>query len=148
MKRFRTEIGEAPLDIGAALEEVGDPSCGGLALFVGTVRRSAAIASHHAKPVVRLDYEAHGELAPRRLDEICHEAQHRWDVRRLVALHRTGSCELGEATFVVACSAPHRADALEACRFVIDAIKSTVPIWKREVYEDGSSWVGAEDAAG
>jgi molybdopterin synthase catalytic subunit len=102
------------------------------------------VRANESKAVVRLDYEAHPELAATRLEEIGRDAADKWELLRVVAWHRTGACELGEPTVVVACSAPHRGDALEACRHVIDTIKATVPIWKREVYADGSSWVGAE----
>lgn len=145
-RSLRCDVSEASLDVAAAIEEVSDPSCGGVAVFVGTVRESAAAPEGFGRAVVRLDYDAHPQLARRRLEEIGEEALGRWDVRRLVALHRSGACALGDPTVVVACSAPHRGDALDACRFVIDTIKSTVPIWKREVYADGSSWIGGEGA--
>ena len=67
----------------------------------------------------------------------------RWDIQRAVVVHRIGRCELGDATVVVACSAPHRADALDACHWLIDEIKATVPIWKKEFFREGSVWVGA-----
>jgi molybdopterin synthase catalytic subunit len=115
-----------------------------VAVFVGTVRESAAVADNSGKPVTRLDYEAHPELAPRRMEEICSQAAAKWELNDVIAVHRTGVCELGEPTVVVVCGAAHRGDALEACRYVIEEIKATVPIWKKEVYADGSSWVGAE----
>lgn len=91
-----------------------------------------------------LEYEAHETLAAERLRAICLEAGELWDVRRAVAIHRTGRCALGEVTVVIACGAPHRKDALEACRWIIDKVKSTVPIFKREIYPDGAAWVVAE----
>jgi molybdopterin synthase catalytic subunit len=141
--RVRTALSSEPLDVQAAVDEVTDPAGGGIGLFVGTVRESAASKDIN-KPVIRLEYEAHESLAGSRLEEIAMDACRKWEVLRLVALHRTGTCELGEPTVVVACSAPHRADALDACRYVIDTIKQTVPIFKKEVYDDGSSWIGAE----
>ena len=140
-------IGDDPIDVAAAVARVASPDCGGLGVFVGTVRTSAAAPGRADAAVVRLDYEAHPELAPRRLRAIAEDAAARWDLRRVVVQHRTGSCGVGEPTVVVACAAPHRGDALDACRFVIDAVKTTVPIWKREVYADGSSWLGAEGDA-
>ena len=145
-RSLRCDVTETPLDIAAIVAEVSDPSCGGIAIFVGTVRASAAVDENSGRAVVRLDYDAHPQLARQRLEEIGEDARQRFDVRRLVAVHRSGPCPLGEPTVVVACSAPHRGDALDACRFVIDTIKTTVPIWKREVYEDGTSWVGSEGA--
>ena len=117
------------------------PENGGIGIFLGTVRISPAAEDHAKDEVVALDYEAHPQLAPARLQAICEEAAERWDVRRAVAIHRTGLCSLGEPTVVIACGAPHRKDALEACRWIIDEVKSSVPIWKREVYADGTAWV-------
>ena len=117
-------------------------------MFVGTVRESAAVADNSSKPVTRLDYEAHPQLAPKRMEEICSETAGKWELNDVIALHRTGICELGEPTVVVVCGAAHRGDALEACRYIIEEIKATVPIWKKEVYADGSSWVGAEGRVG
>jgi molybdopterin synthase catalytic subunit len=134
------------LDISGAIDAASTPEAGGMGIFVGTVRASAAVPDNVDEQVVRLEYEAHDALAGVRLDEIAREAAGKWDLLGVVALHRTGTCELGEPTVVIACSAPHRADALDACRWVIDEIKATVPIFKREVYASGSSWVGAEGA--
>jgi len=135
-------VSDTPLDVAQAIAVVSGPEVGGIGVFVGTVRDSSAVPSNAGKPVFALDYDAHPSLAEKRLREIAHEAMAKWEVRRVVAIHRNGHCELGEPTVVVACGAPHRGDALEACRWIIDTIKSTVPIWKREAYADGSSWVG------
>ena len=128
----------------AAIAEVADAATGGTGVFIGTVRETAAAPRAEGRPVIRLEYDAHESLAREKLDEIALDACRKWDVHRLVAVHRVGTCALGDPTVVIACSAPHRGDALEACRYVIDTIKSTVPIFKKEVYEDGSSWIGAE----
>ena len=141
---FHTGMTDQTLDVSAAIGRVSGPDCGGIAVFVGTVRETAAVEVRIGAPVVRLDYEAHPQLAERRLREIVEEAAGKWEVRRVVAVHRTGPCELGEPTVVIACAAPHSRDALEACRWIIDTVKETVPIWKKEVYADGSSWVGAQ----
>lgn len=141
MPYIRTAVIDTPLNVGEAIAEVTAPDCGGIGVFVGTVRVSAATGAR--SDVLALDYEAHPTLAPQRLAEVAMEAAGRWDVRRTVAEHRTGRCEVGEATVVIACAAPHRADALEACRWMIDQIKREIPIWKREIYADGDSWVGA-----
>lgn len=144
MPEVDTGITDAPIDVATAIAIASSTDAGAVGVFIGTVRESAAVRANESKTVVRLDYEAHPDLAAARLGEIGRDAADKWGLLRLVAWHRTGACELGEPTVVVACSAPHRADALEACRHVIDTIKATVPIWKREVYADGSSWVGAE----
>jgi molybdopterin synthase catalytic subunit len=135
-------VSEAPLDIADAIASASGPGIGGMGIFVGIVRDSSSVESNRDKPVVALDYDSHPSLAEERLRAIAAEAATKWDLRRIVAVHRTGHCELGEPTVVVAAGAPHRADALEACRWIIDTLKSTVPIWKREAYSDGSSWVG------
>lgn len=137
-------VTEQPIDVGAALDSVQSPENGGVGIFVGTVRVSAAAEDHESLDVVALEYEAHPQLADERLKTICEEAGEHWDVRRAVAVHRSGRCALGEPTVVIACGAPHRKDALEACRWIIDEVKKSVPIWKREVYADGTAWVSPE----
>lgn len=112
-------------------------------MFIGTVRRSAAVSDNAGKDVTRLDYEAHPTLAEERLAAIAQEIAEKYGLLGIVAVHRTGTCPLGEPTVVVVCAAAHRAEALDATRAAIDAIKATVPIWKSEVYADGSAWVGA-----
>jgi molybdopterin synthase catalytic subunit len=143
MAEVTSGIVDQPLDVGAAATTVADPSCGGIATFVGSVRISSATRRNSAKEVVALEYEAHPTLAEERLGQICDEAATRWGLAKVVALHRSGRCDLGEPTVVVACSAPHRGEALEACRWLIDELKATVPIWKKEIYADGTAWVGA-----
>jgi molybdopterin synthase catalytic subunit len=139
-----TGIEAGSLDVTRALRDASTPGAGGIGLFVGTVRASAAVPGREDDQVVRLEYEAHEALAEQRLDEIARAAAAKWELERVVAIHRTGACELGQPTVVIACSAAHRGAALDACRWVIDEIKSTVPIFKREVYASGASWVGAE----
>lgn len=141
-----TGLQATPLDVAGAIESVSSPAAGGIGVFVGTVRSSAAVPGRATADVVRLEYEAHPRLAPERLREIALEAARKWELSAVVARHRTGSCDLGEPTVVVACAAEHRAAALDACRWLIDELKATVPIFKREVYADGASWVGAEGA--
>ena len=141
MPEISAHVSDEPLEPGAAIATVSDPASGAVAVFVGTVRDTPVTDA--SGPVTRLDYDAHPTLAEEKIHAIAAEAAAKWDLRKVVAIHRTGSCDVGEPTVVVACSAPHRADALEACRWIIDEIKEGVPIWKREVYTDGSSWVGA-----
>ncbi|MFN2593283.1 MAG: molybdenum cofactor biosynthesis protein MoaE [Actinomycetota bacterium] len=135
-------ITDEPIDVADAIARVADVRAGGIGVFVGTVRSTPSEESD--ADVVRLEYEAHPVLAPQRIDEIAREAQSRWSLEHIVAVHRTGICGLGDVTVVVACSAAHRAEALDACRWCIDTIKATVPIWKKEVYTDGHAWVGAQ----
>ena len=142
MAEVSAAISAEPLDIGAAIGAAGTPSSGAVAVFIGTVR-STPSGEVDDRSVIRLEYEAHPELAEQTLRDLARAAAAKWDLDRIVAIHRTGTCEIGEPTVVIACSAAHRAEALDACRWLIDEIKTTVPIWKREVYTDGSSWVGS-----
>ena len=146
MAFVRTDISDEPLDVGGLIAEASAPSCGAVASFIGTVRATAAVNGNEEKTVTRLDYEAHPALAPAKLAEIAGQAADKWPLERIVAVHRTGSCEVGEPTVVIACGSAHRGDALEACHWVIDELKASVPIWKKEIYSDGSSWVGSEGA--
>ena len=140
MLQARGAVIDGALDVPAAIAEVTVPECGGIGVFVGTVRASAAEGQR--ADVQALEYDAHPTLAVERLEAVAKAAGERWDVRRVVAEHRSGRCALGEPTVVIACAAPHRADALDACRWIIDEIKREVPIWKKEIYADGASWVG------
>lgn len=126
-----------PLPVAAAYEWAVLPRCGAVVLFAGTVRDHA-----EGRPgVSSLEYEAFEEQAVPRLAAIAREARTRWPaLGRLVLLHRTGPLGLGECSVVVVASAPHRPEAFAAARFGIDAIKATVPIWKRETWEGGSDW--------
>lgn len=129
-------IGPDPVDPDAALKEVAGPDCGAVVGFVGTVRETS-----HGKPVVRLEYEAYPEMALRIFEHIAAQAREKWSAR--VAIHhRTGPLEPGQISVAIAAAAPHRADAFEACRHAIESLKKDAPIWKRELYPDGSSWVG------
>jgi molybdopterin synthase catalytic subunit len=140
-KAVITHVTADPIDVAAAVSAVSDSQVGGIGVFVGTVRATAA--EHPGAEVVRLEYEAHPVLAPQKLDEIATQARKRWALARVLAIHRTGACNVGEPTVVVACAGAHRAEALDACRWCIDTIKATVPIWKKEIYADGHAWVGA-----
>ena len=129
-------IGPLPIAVEAPLHEVEGADCGAVVSFTGTVR-----SSNHGKAVVRLEYEAYPEMALRVFEQIAAEAHERW-AARLAIHHRTGALQPGEVSVVIAAAAPHRADAFEACRHAIEALKKDAPIWKHEFYPDGSSWVG------
>jgi molybdopterin converting factor subunit 1 len=129
-------IGPEPVTTEGPLREVAGPDCGAVVSFTGTVR-----ASNHGKAVVRLEYEAYPDMALRIFAQIAALAHDKWGAR-LAIHHRTGALEPGEVSVVIAAAAPHRADAFDACRHAIEALKKDAPIWKREVYPDGSSWVG------
>jgi molybdopterin synthase catalytic subunit len=124
----------APIDL-AALTATA-PQDGALALFVGVVRNTNA-----GRGVLHLEYEAYEEMAKSELDAIEAEARRRWPIRELRIVHRLGRMEIGEASVAVAATSAHRAEAFEACRFAIDTLKKTAPIWKREFYADGEVWL-------
>ena len=130
-------ISNQALDSAALRASVLEPACGGLASFEGLVRNH-----HNGRPVTKLEYEAHPVLAQAEGQRILVEALEKFEVARAVAVHRTGALDIGELAIVIHVSAAHRAAAFDACRFLIDEIKSRVPIWKHEFYEDGTSaWV-------
>ena len=113
------------------------PSCGAVVLFSGTARDHAEGRDR----VERLQYEAYDRYVVPKLEEIAEQMRQRWSaLGRIVLLHRVGVVELGESSVVVVASAPHRPEAFAAARYGIDALKATVPIWKRETWADGESW--------
>ena len=125
------------LSVDDAVRHVADPGAGGTCVFIGTVRDRS-----DAGDVTDLTYEAWTELAVARLHELAAEVAERWPVRRIALLHRTGQLRIGETSVVVAVSAPHRAEAFDACRHAIERLKHDVPIWKKEGLVDGDAhWV-------
>jgi molybdopterin synthase catalytic subunit len=130
-------LSNEPLSVDDALTFIADPGAGGSCLFIGTVRDRS-----DAGEVTGLHYEAWDDLAIERLREIAGEMRDRWPLRRVAILHRTGDLAVGEASVVVACSSPHRAEAFEACRHGIERLKEDVPIWKKEGLVSGDAqWV-------
>lgn len=133
----RLGITADPLSVGELYEWAVHPRCGAVVVFSGTVRDHAGDRTG----VSELDYEAYDEQVVARLAAIADEARRRWpDIVRVGLVHRTGRCALGEPTVVAVVSSPHRPEAFEACRYAIDALKATVPIWKKEVWVDGEEW--------
>jgi molybdopterin synthase catalytic subunit len=133
------ELQSTPLDVGAAIDSVGEGGSGAIAAFVGTTRRDKNASG---RELVALDYEAYREMAVDQMRRLAEEARRRWPIVRIVMLHRTGVVKIGQPSMLVAVSTPHRAEAFEACRFLIDQLKAQATIWKKEVWGDGStSWV-------
>ena len=129
-------LSERPLDVAALLSSVGASDRGGIASFVGLVRDN-----HAGRAVKRLEYSAYAPMAEAECVAIVAEAETKWPVQVALA-HRIGMLEVGDAAVAIAVAAPHRGEAFEACRYVIEELKRRVPIWKREWYADGSSdWV-------
>ena len=115
------------------------PEIGGLVTFSGSVRNHA-----RGRRVIALEYEAYDGAAEKMLARVGAEAHERWGIERIAIVHRVGRLEVGEVSVVIAAAAPHRAEAFAACQYAIDRIKVIVPIWKKELYDDGSYWVGSE----
>jgi MoaE-MoaD fusion protein len=128
---------DGPLDLGAAIAEVEDERAGAIATFQGTVRRQS-----RGRTVIALEYEAYSGMAEKVMAEIAAGVRGRYDLCEVAITHRTGRCEVGEVSVAIAVSAPHRQDALSACRDVIDELKERVPLWKKELYEGGEEWIG------
>jgi molybdopterin synthase catalytic subunit len=129
-----------PLSPDAIAAEVDDPGAGGIVIFSGVVRNETG-----GRPVKFLEYEAHAAMAEVKMREIGESLRARWSgVKRVAMLHRIGRLEIGEASVLIAVSAAHRGDAFEACRYAIDTLKRTVPVWKKEHFEDGEVWVGLQ----
>jgi MoaE-MoaD fusion protein len=127
---------DRPLALAEVVDAVSGPGLGGIVTFTGTVRDETK-----GRRVVRLEYEAYREMAERKLAEIGDEVA-RAHAATVAIVHRVGVLAPGEAAVVIACAAPHRTAAFRACEACIERLKQDVPIWKREVFEDGSEWVG------
>jgi molybdopterin synthase catalytic subunit len=125
------------IDLGAVVAEVADEQAGAVATFVGTTR-----AHSRGRAVEYLEYEAYEGMAEQEMARIAEDLKSRYDLCEVAITHRLGRVEIGETSVAIAVSAPHRADALAACRDAIDTLKQTVPLWKKEVYEGGEEWIG------
>ena len=128
---------EGPLSLDAAVDEVRGDGAGAIATFTGTVRNRS-----RDRAVVHLEYEAYEGMAEEVMAELATRLQKAHDLTGIAIHHRVGRVEIGEASVVIATSAPHRAEALAACREAIDELKTSVPLWKKEVYEGGEEWIG------
>jgi molybdopterin synthase catalytic subunit len=131
------QITEAPIDHAALTERVRSNLAGAVCTFLGTVREMTG-----DRQTTALEYEAYPEMAASKLAELEAEARLRWPILDVALVHRVGRLDLGEISVVVALSCPHRHQAFEACRWLIDTLKEIVPIWKKEVWADGTEeWV-------
>jgi len=125
-----------PLNRDALIEAVSHPGAGGLVVFEGVVRDNA-----RGKQIRYLEYDAYPEMAEQQIRTIIAEAERHWDVEHVAVAHRFGRLEIGEASVIIVVATPHRAEAFDACRYIIDTLKTTVPIWKKEVATNGEEWV-------
>jgi molybdopterin synthase catalytic subunit len=133
-------LSSEPLDLQACIAAAQKPDSnvisGGINVFIGIVRSHTA-----GKAVLRLDYEAYPTMALQEMQRIADDVQHRWEAASVAIHHRTGVVLVGEIAVVVVVATPHRAASFEACRYAIDTLKTTVPIWKKEFFADGDVWV-------
>ena len=128
-----------PLDdaaVRALVAQLTHAGAGGIVTFEGVVRDNS-----RGKRVRYLEYDAYPEMAEQEMTKIAAEVARRWETTAVALVHRIGRLEIGECSVVVVVACPHRAEAFDACRYAIDTLKSTVPIWKKEVAEDGEEWV-------
>ena len=130
-------LSEEPLSLQAAVDEVANERAGAIATFVGTTRIES-----RGRSVQYLEYEAYPGMAEDVMEQIARELKSTYELCDLAIHHRIGRVGIGETSVVIAVSAPHRQDALAACRDAIDTLKKTVPLWKKEVYAGGEEWVG------
>ena len=131
------EVREAPISTEEVIRAVESERAGGIVTFTGVVR-----AHSRGRTVVRLEYEAYVSMAEKVLRRIGEEIEARWAGTQVAILHRIGTLQPGEIAVAIAVAAPHRAEAFEGCRHAIERLKEDVPIWKREVFTDGSEWRG------
>ena len=133
------ELVRAPIDMRALAAHVRAPEDGAIVTFDGFVRDQS-----HNRPTVYLDYEAYESMALAKMREIGVQLHEKFPIHRVAIVHRLGRLEIGETSVFIAVSAPHRAAAFDACRLAIDTLKCTVPIWKKEYFEDGAVWADGE----
>ena len=131
-------IDEGRISVDELMREVADPSAGAIATFVGTTRDT-----NRGRTVLKLEYEAYADMAVSEFEKIAEEAARRWEICKVAIRHRTGEVPIGETSVAIAVSAPHRAEAIEACRFAIDRLKVVAPIWKKEHFEGGEVWIAS-----
>jgi molybdopterin synthase catalytic subunit/molybdopterin converting factor small subunit len=128
---------QGPINLTSVVVEVVDERAGAIATFLGTVR-----AHSRGREVIALEYEAYEEMAEAVMAEIAEEVQVRYDLCKVAMAHRLGRVEVGETSVAIAVSAPHRQDALAACKDAIDTLKERVPLWKKELYKGSEEWIG------
>jgi molybdopterin synthase catalytic subunit len=132
----RRHLTSNPIDLANAVAGVVGAQDGAVATFTGVVRNH-----HQGREVLGLDYEAYEEMAEKRIDGLISEAHRRWPISQAAIRHRLGHLDVGDVSVSIAVAAAHRAEALEACRWLIDTLKAEVPIFKKEAYAGGEVWV-------
>lgn len=132
------KLTDEPLQVQKCVDFVASHSAGAIDVFIGTVRNKT-----RGKAVLYLEFEAYQPMAISEMRKIAEKAQKQWPVEKIAFHHRVGHLGLGEIAVIIAVSTPHRKASFEACQFAIDTLKQTVPIWKKEIFEDGEVWVAA-----
>jgi len=132
------QITDQPLEPSNIIAKVQNQSAGAINLFIGSVRNKSK-----GRKVVRLEFEAYVPMALNEMQKISAEVNSRWPVQMVAIHHRIGRLSIGDIPVIIAVATPHRKEGFEACKFAIDSLKKTVPIWKKEVFKDGSEWVAA-----
>ncbi len=138
MVSTQIEIYPTPLNVSDCVDWIMSPQAGGIDMFIGTVRDATK-----GKKVIRLEFEAYKNMALKEMEKIAGQAYDKWPVQKILIHHRTGVLQVGEIPVIIAVAAAHRDAAFDACRYIIDTLKQTVPIWKKEIFEDGEVWVAA-----
>ncbi len=133
------EITHEKIDLDSILAKTDNPAAGGVALFIGRLRNHA-----NGKKVEKMEYHGYEKMMQSELEKIAAEARAEWPVRELAIVHRLGMQYVGDTSVVIAVSCDHRAEAFEACRFIIDTLKKKVPVWKKEYRSDGAEWVNGK----
>lgn len=137
MQKIITEIVDV-IDTNVVYDELSDPASGGICVFLGTVREFT-----NNETVVSLEFESYKMMALKEMDKIANEALAKWPLNKVVIRHAVGVKKVQEVVVVIGVSAAHRNECFEACRFLIDTLKETVPIWKKEMFKNKSVWVSA-----
>ncbi len=133
---FFFKITPQKIVVESVVRKVQDVESGALVVFIGTVRRTS-----RGREVEHLEYEAYREMALKEFDRLGEDIKEKWKIKKLAIVHRTGKIKLGEASVVIAVSAPHRKEAYKASRYAIERLKRCVPIWKKEVWKGGEQWI-------
>ena len=138
MAQLDIQISSSPLSQESCVDFVRNDGAGGLAVFIGTVRNKT-----QGKKVRKLEFESYEPMAIKEMEKIAHAVAEKWKAFAVSIHHRIGVLQIGEVPVIIAVSTPHRKEAFAACQYAIDTLKETVPIWKKEIFEDGEVWVAA-----
>ncbi|WKN46211.1 molybdenum cofactor biosynthesis protein MoaE [Tunicatimonas pelagia] len=137
-QKISISLTDDPLQVDKVLSLVQSDGAGAVDVFIGTVRNNT-----QQRTVKRLDFEAYDPMAAKEMEKLAQRACEQWPVEKIAIHHRKGTLYIGDIAVIIAVATPHRQAAFEACKFTIDTLKQTVPIWKKEIFDDGEVWVSA-----